>query len=696
VNADAAVASPTPSRGVDIIIPLGIIGIVLMMVLPLPAVLLDVLLSFSMALAIGVFLTALFIEEALEFSAFPAFVLIATLLRLSLNVATTRLILLHGGEGQGAAGSVVEAFGRFVVEGNVLVGLVVFLILAVINFVVVTKGAGRVAEVSARFTLDAMPGKQMAIDADLSSGSMTADQARARRKSLEREADFYGAMDGASKFVHGDAVAGLLITAINLVGGLILGVSRGMDLSKAAETFSVLSVGDALASQIPALLISAASGIVVTRSATGDQLGRAFGTQLFGRRKPVAMTAGILTVLALMPGMPTLPCLSLAAAFLVLSRRVGARPPSAPKVAPAPAASTDPKRAASEVDSSLALDLLSLEIGYELVGLVDPSRGGTLLERVAVLRQQLARELGMVMPPVHVCDNLQLPPGGYRVLVSGNAVGSGSCKAGRLLAVDPVGRAPAIDGERTSDPTFGMPARWIAVRDKEMAEALGYTVVDHATVVATHLGELLRVHAHKLLGRQEVQHLLDVLARTAPKVVEDVVPNLLSLGDVVRILRNLVRESVSIRDLRTILDSLGELSATTKDIEQLTELARERLAPHITSRVKGADGNVAALTLDPRLEEVLRRSLREIATGTGGALDPEMIRTLVASVERSLKKFTAISATPLIVTSPDLRRYVRAVFERKIPQLAVVSFREIDPTAPIQVIDRLVANALAQ
>ncbi len=694
MSVDAAAARPTPSRGADVIIPLGIIGIVLMMVLPLPAMLLDVLLSFSMALAIGVFLTALFIEEALEFSAFPAFVLIATLLRLSLNVATTRLILLHGGEGQGAAGSVVEAFGRFVVEGNVLVGLVVFLILAVINFVVVTKGAGRVAEVSARFTLDAMPGKQMAIDADLSSGSMTADQARARRKNLEREADFYGAMDGASKFVHGDAVAGLLITAINLVGGLILGVSRGMDLSKAAETFSVLSVGDALASQIPALLISAASGIVVTRSATGDQLGRAFGTQLFGRRKPVAMTAGILTVLALMPGMPTLPCLTLAAAFLILSRKVGARPASAPIVASAPPATGDPKRAATEVDSSLALDLLSLEIGYELVGLVDPSRGGTLLERVAVLRQQLARDLGMIMPPVHVCDNLQLPPGGYRVLVSGNAVGSGSCKAGRLLAVDPVGRAPAIDGEKTSDPTFGMPARWIAVRDKEMAEALGYTVVDHATVVATHLGELLRANAHKLLGRQEVQHLLDVLVRTVPKVVEDVVPNLLSLGDVVRILRNLVREGISIRDLRTILDSLGELSATTKDIEQLTELVRERLAPHITSRVKGSDGNVAALTLDPRLEEVLRRSLREIATGTGGALDPEMIRTLVANVERSLKKFTAISATPLIVTSPDLRRYVRAVFERKIPQLAVVSFREIDPTAPIQVIDRLVPNAL--
>jgi flagellar biosynthesis protein FlhA len=313
-----------------------------------------------------------------------------------------------------------------------------------------------------------------------------------------------------------------------------------------------------------------------------------------------------------------------------------------------------------------------------------------------VLRQQLAKDLGMIMPPVHVCDNLQLPPGAYRVLISGNAVGAGSCKAGRLLAVDPIGQAPPIQGEKTMDPTFGMPARWIAVRDKEMAEALGYTVVDHATVIATHLGELLRINAHKLLGRQEVQHLLDVLAKTAPKIVDDVVPNLLSLGDVVRILRNLVREGISIRDLRTILDSLGELSAQTKDIEQLTELVRERLASHITSRVKGADGNVAALTLDPRLEELLRRSLREIATGTGGALDPELLRTLVANVERSVKKFTAISATPLVVTSPDLRRYVRAVFERKIPQLSVVSFREIDPTAPIQVLDRLAPNALAQ
>jgi flagellar biosynthesis protein FlhA len=692
VSADAAVDT-RKAKGADFLVPLGIIGIVLMMVLPLPAALLDLLLSCSMALAIGVFLTALFIESALEFSAFPAVVLVATLLRLSLNVATTRLILLHGGEGQGAAGSVVEAFGRFVVEGNVLVGLVVFLILAVINFIVVTKGAGRVAEVAARFTLDAMPGKQMAVDAEVSSGALTAEQARVRRKSLEREADFYGAMDGASKFVHGDAIAGLLITAINLVGGLILGVSRGMDVGTAAETFSVLSVGDALASQIPALLISAAAGIVVTRSATGDQVGRAFGAQLLGRRQPVMLTAGILTVLGLMPGMPTLPCILLAGSLAVVASRI--RPPGTTRAASTKpnAAATDPKKSAMDVDAALSLDLLCLEVGYELVSLVDVSRGGTLLDRVASLRQQLARDLGVVMPPIHVCDNLELPPGAYRLLLSGNEVGRGTCAAGRLLAVDPRGTAPPIEGEKTLDPTFGMPARWITLRDKEMAEALGYTVVDHATVVATHLGELLRTNAHKLLGRQEVQHLLEVLSRTSPKVVDDVVPNLLPLGDVMRVLRNLVKEGVSVRDLRTILEALGEVSSQTKDVEQLTELVRERMAAHITSRVKGPDGKVAVLTLDPKLEDAFRRSLRDIATGAGGAIDPELLRAVAASAEKTLPKFTALSATPLVATSPDIRRYVRAVFERRLPQLGVLSFREIDPAATIHVLDRLVSTA---
>jgi flagellar biosynthesis protein FlhA len=678
-------------RPADLVVPIGIVAILLMMVLPLPAIVLDAMLAMSVALGIGVFLTALFVEDALEFSAFPAIVLTATLLRLSLNVATTRLILLHGSEGHGAAGQMVEAFGRFVVEGNVVVGLVVFLILVVINFVVITKGAGRVAEVAARFTLDAMPGKQMAIDADLASGAITAPDARARRQSLEREADFYGAMDGASKFVHGDAVAGLLITAINLVGGLILGVVAGMDVGKAAETFSVLSVGDALVSQIPALLVSAAAGIVVTRSATGEQLGRALPTQLLRRQAPVAITAGIMTVFALVPGMPTLPCLALAVVLGAAARKIPKRADAERPLVPAVGKpEVDKKRGSpEEIDGALRLELLTLELGYELVPLVDPKLGGALLDRVAGLRRELAEENGIVVPPVHVCDNLGLPPARYRVLLLGNEVGGGECRTGRLLAIDPTGAAPPLEGERTTEPTFGLPARWIHARDREIAEALGYTVVDHATAVATHLGELVRAEAHRMLGRQEVQHLLDVLAKGSPRLVDDVVPNLLSLGDVLKVLRNLLRERVSIRDMRTIIESLADLSSQTKDPEQLTELVRERLAAHITSRLKGQDGAVAALTLDPRLEEALRRSFRDIASGAGEPVDPDFIRGVVASAERASRKATALGTAPVVIAPPDIRRYVRAILERKLPQVSVVSFREIDPKVELRVLDTL-------
>jgi flagellar biosynthesis protein FlhA len=675
------------SKPASALVPIGIIGVILMMVLPLPPILLDTLISLSMAISIGVFLTALFIEQALEFSAFPAFVLVATLLRLSLNVATTRLILLHGGEGQGSAGSVVEAFGRFVVEGNVLVGLVVFLIVTVINFVVVTKGAGRVAEVAARFTLDAMPGKQMAIDADLAAGAINQDVARTRRKELEREADFFGAMDGASKFVHGDAVAGLLIMAINLLGGLVVGVAHGMDVAKAAETFSVLSVGDALASQVPALLISAASGIVVTRTATGEQLGRALSSQFFGRRSAVTITAGILTVLALMPGMPAIPCIAIAAAILAASRRV-AMEKAAGAVKPPTSAPVKPSTAET-VDAALSLDVLAIELGYELVSAVDAARGGTLTERVVKLRETLAKELGLVVPPVHVSDNLELPPGRYRVVLSGVEIAHGDCAHGRVLAVDGSGAAPPLDGEPTTDPTFSMPATWIPERDKDLAEALGYTVVDHATIIATHLAEVLRTNAHRLLGRQEVQHLLDVLARTSPRLVDDVIPTMLSLGDLARVLRNLVKEGISVRDLRSILEALAEVSSQTKDPEQLTEMVRERLAPHITAQFKAGDGTIAALALDPRIEQLLRGSLHDIAQGTGGALDPEMLRTLTTRADAVVAAFTARAAQPLIVTAPDLRRYVRAIVERKAPQIAVASFREIESHVPLRILDRL-------
>ncbi|MFO0553049.1 MAG: flagellar biosynthesis protein FlhA [Polyangiaceae bacterium] len=683
-------------RRTEWIIPIGIVGIVLMMVIPLPAFLLDILLTLSVALAIGVFLTALFIEDALEFSAFPAFVLVATLLRLSLNVATTRLILLHGAEGHGSAGEMVEAFGRFVVGGNIVVGLAIFLILVVINFVVITKGAGRVAEVAARFTLDAMPGKQMAIDADLSAGLVTPEQARARRKNLEREADFFGAMDGASKFVHGDAVAGLLITFINLVGGLILGLTSGLDLSAAAETFSVLSVGDALLSQIPALLVSAASGIVVTRSATGEQLGRAFISQLAGRRTSVTLTAGILAVLGLLPGVPLFPTWTLAIVLFVVARRLTkaeGKPASASDAQAGPQDPTkaeEPKRGSPEdIDAALTLETLTLELGYELVSLVDAARGGTLLDRVIGLRKEMAGDIGIVVPPVHVCDNLDLEPATYRILLHGNEIGRAECRIGRVLAIDATGTAPPIDGDPTFDPAFGVPARWIFSRDKEMAEALGYATVDHATIIATHLGELLRTHGARLLGRQEVQHLLDVLAKRAPKLVDDVVPNLLSLGEVVKVLKNLLSERLSVRDMRSILEALADASQQTKDPEQLTEIVRERLAPHITAKLTGMDGAVAVIALDPRTEDILRRALRDIAAGSGAALDPDLLRHLTSGVEQALPKFNVVGSPPAVITPPDIRRFVRAIFERKLPQVGVVSFREIEPPRSVRILETL-------
>lgn len=708
---------PPPMKIREIAIPLSIIGIVMMMVLPVPKQLLDVLLTFSIALAIGIFLTALFIEDALEFSAFPAIVLIATLLRLSLNVASTRLILLNGPKGADAAGRVVRAFGHFVVGGEIIVGLVVFLILVVINYIVITKGAGRIAEVAARFTLDAMPGKQMAIDADLSAGIIENEEAQSRRKALEQESDFYGAMDGASKFVQGDAIAGLLITAINLIGGLIIGVVSGMDVGTAAQTFSVLSVGDALVSQIPALLISSAAGVVVTRSASGEPIGEVFVRQLIGRKRAMILTAIIIGLMGLMPGMPAIPMWGLAGALSwatlreakdraaaatkpTAARNLTGPTPAGPSAGPAGAYEDAPgaPTKAEDIDSALSLDILSLELGYELVSLVDAKNGGNLLDRVAALRREIAKELGIVVPPVHVCDNLEIPPAGYRILLSGSAIGEGNCQPGRVLAIDPTGTAPPLEGDVTTEPTYGMPARWIQSRDREMAEALGYTVVDHATVVATHLAELVRNHAHRLLGRQELQHLIDLMAEKYPKLVDDVVPNLLTLGEVLRVLRNLLRERISIRDLRTLMESLAELSDQTKDSEQLTELVRERLSHQITAIIKGDDGSIAALALDPRLEELLRNSLRDIAAGVGGALDPEFLRHMATQAEEVLAKFSVLGAAPIIIAPPDLRRYVRAIFEHKVSQFSVVSYREIEADIPLRVVDSLgkdFATALA-
>lgn len=690
--AGTAGALKRPSTLSDLALPLGITGIVLMMVLPLPAMLIDMLLAVSLAVAIAVFLIGLFMESPLEFSAFPAVILVATLLRLSLNVATTRLILLNGAEGEGAAGHVIETFGRFVISGNIAVGLVVFFILVVINFVVITKGAGRVAEVAARFALDGMPGKQMAIDADLNAGIINSEQARDRRKVVEREADFFGAMDGASKFVKGDAIAGLLITAINLIGGLLVGISAGMTLAEAAEAFSILSVGDALVAQMPALLMSTAAGVVVTRSATGEQLGRALRSQLLGSRRAVIATAVVMALMALIPGMPKLPFLGLAAALAYFVRQ-GYRAEQAASTLEEKEAEERPKTEEENIEAVLPLDVMSLEVGYELIRAVDPSMGGTLVERISSLRKQVAQELGVVIPPVHIRDNLQLEGGRYRFVLLGTEIAAGTIRAGRLLAMDPTGEAPPIDGEMTVDPTFGTPARWIAGKDRELAEALGYTVVEHATIIATHLAEVVRRNADQILGRAELQALFDVFSRSTPKLVEDLVPNLLSFGEVLKVMRNLLREGVSIRDLRTLLESLLEISPSTKDPEQLTELTRQRLARQITAAYIGRDNGVSSLILDPSVEEMFRRSLIEISQGTGGALDPEKARRLGDSLEAAVARMQARGLPPCLVTSPDLRRYVRAFAERRCPVLGVLSFREIDPAVNIRPIESIQFSA---
>jgi flagellar biosynthesis protein FlhA len=679
----------------SIAFPVGIISIVLMMVLPVPAFLLDGLLALSLAIAVGVFLIALFIERPLDYSVFPTVVLVATLLRLSLNVASTRLILLNGADGQGSAGRVIETFGRFVVGGNVVVGLVVFLILVIINFVVITKGAGRVAEVAARFTLDAMPGKQMAIDADLNAGSINADTARQRRRDVEREADFFGAMDGASKFVHGDAVAGLIITAINLIGGLLRGLTSGMDLSRAAETFSILSIGDALVAQIPALLVSTASGIFVTRSATADALGAALTKQLLGSRRAVGLTAGVLTLFALLPGMPALPFLGLAGVLgYVASRPKAVASPTPPGSKAAPGSAPVAKEG-EDIEKQLPLDVLTLEVGYELIPAVDATMGGTLLDRVGATRRQFAADLGVIIPPVRIRDNLQLEPSQYRFLLLGTPIAKGALRAGRLLAMSTSGADPEVDGDPAKDPVFGTPARWILPRDQELAEALGCTVVDHATVMATHLGEVVRSHADQLLGRTELQHLLDLFSKTHSKLVEDLVPGLLSLGDVLKVLRNLLREAVSIRDLRTILEALADAAQQTKDSEQLTEMTRQRLFRQISAVHRDPQGVLHAIVLDAHVEEMFRRSLRELASGQGGALDPEEMRRLGLALEAAAQRQRSLGRTAVLLTGPDLRRYVRAFAERRCPTVAVLSLREIEPNTTIRPVETLSSRPVA-
>lgn len=664
-----------PSRAATIV-PFLLVGIVLLMIVPLPPVALDLLLASSIAISVALLLVSINLERPLDLSALPTLLLFTTLLRLALNVASTRLILLHGADGTQAAGRIVNAFGEFVVGGNAVVGAAIFILLVIINFVVITKGAGRVAEVSARFTLDALPGKQMSIDADLANGTFTHAQAKARRLEVEREADFFGAMDGASKFVRGDAIAGLLMTGVNVTVGFVVGVvQHGMSAADAAGTYTVLTVGDGLASQIPALLVSTAAGVVVTRAASAQALGPVLVEQLGKNRAALFATSGILGVVGFLPGMPLIPFAILAAGLAYAGRAA-----QIPGEGPAPAGTPGSEEKAvpltdrEQIREMLPLDRLELEVGFDLVPLVDATKGGDLVSRIGAIRRNLATELGMILPSVRIRDNLHLDSSAYRLMFAGNEVGGGQVRVGKLLAMDPTGSLTPIEGEKVQEPAFGLPAVWVPTRNRDRAESLGYTVVDPATVAATHLTEMLRSIAPEVLGRSEAQELIDLVAEEEPRLVDELIPNLLPLGEVIKVLRGLLLEGVSIRDLRSILEALADHARDTKDTDMLIELVRRRMARHITGRFKGEDGSVSAIVLDPAGEAFFR---------DGGA-GPAVAQRLLSSLNNAAAAFSNVSTPPLVLCASDIRPAVSEFFGRRVPGLAVASFSEMDAKTTVK------------
>jgi flagellar biosynthesis protein FlhA len=676
-------AAPKGSRG-DIILAGGLVGVLALTVVPLPPAALDVLLAFSLCAAVLTFLVAFFVEKPLEFSAFPSLLLFVTLLRLALNVASARLILTHGDSGTRAAGGIIQAFGDFAVGGNFVVGAIVFLILVIVNFIVITKGAERISEVSARFTLDSMPGKQMAIDADLGAGMITEKEARQRRREVEQEADFHGAMDGASKFVRGDAIAGILIVAINIVGGMIIGiVQKDMSAVDAAHTFTTLSIGDGLVTQIPALLVSTGAALLITRSGD-DPLAGALGQQLLSRARPIQLAAVIVVLIGLIPGMPHFIFFALGAATWAVSRRAG-RAQAALAAGEAggiqlpgghalPPSRHDPEVQRADIEAALPVELLSLDVGLDLLPLVDATRNGEILSRVADLRKHIALELGLIVPPVHVRDDLRLKPGGYRISISGVTVAEGEVRAGRLMAIDAGGRAIAsLPGEAAREPVFGLPAKWIGASERGRAEAAGCTVVDASSVVATNVTEVIRRHAADLLGRREVQELLDLAGKHDSKVVEELIPHLMSLGDVIKVLRGLLRENVSIRDLRTILEALADHAAQIKDPGELTELVRQRLARRITRQNLTDAGQLRAMVLAPKAEDLFRES---------GTRNARALSKLTGEIEDHTRRAVESDVPAVLVVAPDIRRTVAAVAQRHIPGLTVLSYREVDPSVP--------------
>jgi flagellar biosynthesis protein FlhA len=666
-------------KNADLSLAAGLIGILAVMVVPMPPFMIDLLLSVAIASGVLLLLTSIYAKRALDFSVFPTLLLITTLFRLSLNVATTRAILLRGADnGTEAAGNVIEAFAEFVVGGNYAVGIIVFIILVLINFIVITKGAGRVAEVAARFTLDAMPGKQMAIDADLNAGLLSEDEARQRRLDISQESDFYGAMDGASKFVRGDAIAGMLIVLVNIVGGIIVGtLQHGMEIAQAAETFTLLTIGDGLVSQIPALIISVAAGIIVTRTASGKDLSGEVSKQLFTNEKALFSSAIVMGIMALLPGLPAFPFLLLSAVlgFTSYTLKEGKKKEASDLKFNEEQEKLKPK--SEKIENLLSVDLLELEVGYGLINIVDAEQNGDLLERVTNIRKQFAIDLGIIVPPLRIRDNLELKPGDYRLLLKGVTIGSGSMMVGQLLAMDPGGVFQSISGVPTKEPAFGLDALWVTPDQKDLATDAGYTVVDLSTVIATHLTELIRQNASELIGRQELQTLLDTLRETAPKVIEDIIPNVLPISTMLKVLKSLLKEGVSIRDLRTILEALAEASAFNKDPDFLTEHVRSALARSITQKLAGPAGELTVLTLEKRIEETIAAGIIHTDQGQQLSVDPEFVRSFIAELNQKAAELAGETNQAIILCSPAIRRHLKGLVDRFLPNITILSHNEI-------------------
>lgn len=697
-NAAAESAMKPGARAIlqygDWILGAGVIGILVVLIAALPPLVLDFAISVNIAIAIGVLLVSLNTRSALDFATFPTLLLFTTLARLGINVASTRAILQNGN-----AGNLIDAFGKIVIGGNLVIGLVVFSILLVIQFVVITKGSNRISEVAARFTLDAMPGKQMAIDADLNAGLITGDEARARRETVAREAEFYGAMDGAGKFVRGDAVAALLITLINLVGGVVIGVVMdGKPLTDALHRYAVLSVGDGLVSQIPALLISTASGVIVTKTSLDARLSQAMALPFLTNPRALLTSSAVLGGLALVPGLPKVPFLALAGVLYLLyvQTRDTDKATAAAKAGGSSRATVKDKTVKGQtgatetdgteskgVDDLLAVDRLNVEIGYRLIPLVDPGNGAGLRDHIAMIRKQFASHEGFVMPPVRIRDDMKLDPNAYRILVQGEEVASGRLQPGHVLAMDPTGQAPPIDGIATTDPVFGLPARWIPVHSRQEAEAAGYTVIEPVSVLITHLTEALRRHAHEILTRDDVKYLLENLKKKAPAVIEELVPGVLTVGDVQKVLKNLLRERVPVKNLALILETLADQAPHSKDPDRLTEAVRVALGRAICERTAAADGTLTALTLDPATEQRLGSVLGGAAADATAAA-ASFLRRFVDEAHRGIQEVQRSGREPVLLVKGTIRKFVRDLLASAAPRVPVLSYNEVQSARSIE------------